>query len=86
MHVYKQRRPSKKDEKYIKMRRPRRRRRRSTWTLRPFYSLHSHKTLQVLWEKRQFDPFICPKLLLRLFIMSRWIAGQYYSSGNRIYI
>jgi hypothetical protein len=68
------------------MRRPRRRRRRSTWTLRPFYSLHSHKTLQVLWEKRQFDPFICPKLLLRLFIMSRWIAGQYYSSGNRIYI
>jgi len=68
MHVYKQRRPSKKDEKYIKMRRPRRRR-RSTWTLRPFYSLHSHKTLQVLWEKRQFDPFICPKLLLRLFIM-----------------
>jgi hypothetical protein len=30
MYIYKQRRPSKKDEKYIKMRRPRRRRRRST--------------------------------------------------------
>jgi hypothetical protein len=27
MYIYKQRRPSKKDEKYIKMRRPRKRRR-----------------------------------------------------------